>query len=165
MVRARQLTGDQRLIRLLQVPSTLYLKMRRHIDDLVHELQIVQVGEMQGVEVAPEVAATIDGVLANYAVPRDEIFDQVVAAAKRGQPLVDIEVVLPPAAAEAGARLLRLLEQVDAVAAAGLLLTLPAADEIRHLRRWAVTEMTRQINGEPPMAYDPNAPLPDIPVT
>jgi hypothetical protein len=140
-------------VRFIAVPAELYVRNQRHVDDLVHELRIVKVGQEQGQVVPHELAETIDAILDTYAAPRDAAFTQAAAALKRGEPTVDIEVKLPAEAADAAAEAVRLLEVADGLCGSGVLLTLPADQDIRRLRRWLSTELTRQLNGEEPTPY------------
>lgn len=151
------MTADHHVVRLRRVPPLLFVEHRRHLDDLVHELQIVQVGRMQGQEVAPALARALGEFLERYAVPRDALFKQARAAAVRGEPIVDLETTLPAEAAVTVDTMIELLEEADALARAGLVLTLPASDEISRFRRWAVSEIRRQAAGEPPIPYEPDA--------
>lgn len=147
------MTADHHVVHLLGVPPLLVVRHRRHVDDLVHELQIVQLGQRQGRDVAPALAGAIHAILEHYAVPHDGLFKQARDAAERGDPTADLEIPLPAEAADAADAMLRLLEEGDALARAGLVLTLPAPDDVRRFRRWATGEIRRQLAGDPPVPF------------
>ncbi len=147
-----------RTVRLLAVPTELYVRHQMHLDDLVHELRIVKVGQEQGSEVPGDLTETIAAILDAYVGPRDAAIAQATNALQRGDVTVDIEVDLPVDAADAAVEVVRLLEVADRLAAAGSLLTLPADEDIRQLRWWVSREVARQLEGEDPVPYDAAAP-------
>ena len=147
--------GYLRRVRLLGVPTELMMGNLRHLDDLVHELHIVQAGVQSGqAELGPRLAALMGEILEAYSPARDAVRDQAEAAQGQGRPVVDIEVDLPPEAATAVPRLVDLLEQADAMCREQQLLTMAAPPEVAEMRRWTADQVVAQVaRGEAPAPY------------
>jgi hypothetical protein len=135
-------------LRLRRLPTELFVRNRRHLDDLVHELHIVAVGRSSGAEVDPALTEAIDAILEEFAGPREAVFLAAREALLAGQEEIDVELSLPVAAVAEVRRALELLEQAENLSRRGLLLTLPAPRELWALRRWIEREVTRQAAGE-----------------
>ncbi|MDQ3756483.1 MAG: hypothetical protein M3394_01375 [Actinomycetota bacterium] len=117
----------QRTVHLSGVPPTLYMRLHLHLDDLLRELALLGMSHEYGL-----------------APCWDPAREQVLAAERAGQDLVDIELCLPTDAAE---RLSRLLEQSDSLCRAGLLLGVETPPDVRQFRDWLVEELARQLKG------------------
>jgi hypothetical protein len=135
-------------VRLFAVPVRLHLANLAHLRDLVHELRIVQAGRQTGGTVGAELGDVIDAVLGEYAGATDATEEQAEAALRAGAERFDIEIDLPPAAAEASRSLLGLLERADELCRGEQLLTLAAPPEIARLRRWMNDQIVAQLEGE-----------------
>lgn len=123
-----------RRVRLTGVPTTLYVQLHVHIDDLLREVTLMN---------------TIDGDhgygLAPYWHPA---LEQAQAAERAGREHVDIEFQVPADAAE---RLSALFAQADAFGRTGLLLTADMPAALRPLRDRLVDELSRQLqDGDEP---------------
>lgn len=142
-------------LRLLGVPAELYVRNRRHVDDLVHELHLVAAGRASGVEVHPALASSIDVILEEFSGPREAMFLAARGALLAGQDQLDVELTLPVAAVGEVRRVLELLEHAEQLCRTGVLLTLPAPPELWELRRWVEREIVRQAAGEGPHRFAP----------
>jgi N-acetylmuramoyl-L-alanine amidase CwlA len=121
---------EQRTVRLSAVPTTLYLRLHVHVDDVLRELAQLGVGDEYGLGPG-----------------WDRAWEQASAAQQAGREEVDIELCLPADAAE---QLAALFEQADALARAGMLL---AADSptLREFRDWLVDELSHRLrDGDEP---------------
>ncbi|HEX2038462.1 MAG TPA: hypothetical protein VHF47_01895 [Acidimicrobiales bacterium] len=116
---------DARFVRLAGVPTSLYVRLHAHVDDLLRELALLDVAEGYGL--GPE---------------WDRAREQAETAERAGREHVDLELRLP---ADAADRLGGLFEQADALARAGLLLTTEAPPELRELRDRLVAELSRRL--------------------
>ncbi len=141
-----------RVVRLLNLPVGLFVDVNLHLDQLLYELQIVRAGEAAGTaNVPPELRRVTREILDRYAGARATARAQATQAIEQGTDRVDIELLLPGAAADASEDLLALLEQADELCRAGQLLTVPASPQAAHLRRWISAELTAQLRlGRPP---------------
>lgn len=99
--------------------SELLLATLRHLEDLTHELRLIDSGARSGmVEVPPTLAATIHDIIVRYEVPQQETWRQTLDAERSGCDRLDLRLRLPPNAAEELWRLVELLENADELARA-----------------------------------------------
>lgn len=142
-------------VRLLDIPSTDFVRLHLHVDDLMRELEIIDVGHRAGVSRAPaELRDLLRRLLVHYAEAREAAWAQAEAAATDGHDALDMELVLPVEAADAAAELAELFEHADELSRAGTLLTMPTPPELLRLRRWTVAELGRQLQeGAAPSPY------------
>lgn len=115
---------EHRTVRLPAVPTALYLRLHVHVDDLLRELALLDVSQEYGL--GPGWGRALE---------------EAVAAQRAGREHVDIELCLPPDAAE---RLSALFAQADALARAGMLLAADSPD-LREFRDWMVAELSRML--------------------
>lgn len=144
-------------LRLVGLPTELYVRNRRLLDDLVHELKMVRAGQMTGLDVDPDLAGAIESILAAYAGPRDVAFKTARAAYEAGEPAIDLELEVPVDSVGPVKQIIGLLERAEELARRGVLLTVPAPPEIWRLRRWVTAELERQIAGQEPVPFDEDA--------
>lgn len=139
----------------LGVPTGTLLATLRHLEDLTHELRLIESGARSGmVEVPPTLAATIHDIIVRYEAPQQETWRQILDAERSGCDRLDLRLRLPPNAAEELCRLVELLENADELARAGVLMTMPATEEIAALRRWNCAEAERQlVDGAEPIPH------------
>lgn len=145
--------SDTVTLRLIELPSELYVRNRRLIDDLVHELQMIRAGAMTGLEVDPALSESLNSILAAYAGPRDAAFTKAKEALLAEKPTFDFEMDIEPSSVSAFHRVLNLLEEVEDLSRRGVLLTMPAPPEFWELRRWLVQEIERQVAGGEPAPF------------
>lgn len=136
------------------VPASVQLRNLRHIEELTHEMQLMEIGEADAVEPTPaRIVRLINGVMDAYGDARDATRRQAEEAIAAGCDLVDLEVELPAEAAENIAHLVALLEEADELCRKGGMLTLAADDEVAALRRWMKVEIAAQLAGADPTPY------------
>ena len=148
-------TATRRRVRLLRVPTELQVRNMRHLEDLVHELQILQAGADSGqAEVGAGLAALMGGILEAYSPARDAARQQAETARTEGRPVVDIEVELPAEAAAAAPHLVGLLDEADRMCQQLELLTMAAPPDVKELRRWISDQIVAQVaRGEAPTPF------------
>ena len=155
-------TGPTYLVRLPGVPTGLLLSAKAHIDNVVRELTLLRGGQASGGEpLAPAMAALVQTITGDIAEARAEIKRQAVAAADRGDTVVDLELRLSLSFADAGEGYLAALEQADRYARAAQLLTMAPPISHRTFRRWYVGALIDQLRaqaaGRPPAPPKPLA--------
>jgi hypothetical protein len=126
-----------------------FLRSQDHQDDLLRELKLIQLGdrfELTDGDVEPHISTLVAAILDRYDSVRTTTRAQALAARDSRQPLVDLQVPLTPGIAEALLEWIGLVEAADELCAGGRLLTLPATEEVRQLRRRYVDEVLRQID-------------------
>lgn len=144
-------------VRLLNVPTELVIRNRRHLDDLLHELQIMQAGVESGeAQPGPRLAALMVEILDAYSPARDLVREQAERAWAEGRQTIDIDLEVPPPMAGAAVRLVELLEQADRMCHELQLLTMAAPPEVAALRRWVGAQIVAQLDrGEEPDPFRP----------
>ena len=150
-------TALQRRVRLLNVPTDLQVRSMRHLDDLLHELHIMQAGVESGqIEPGPHLAELMSQILEAYSPAREAVWRQTETARAEGRERIDIEVELPVEAASAAPRLVDLLDEADHMCRTLELLTLAAPPEVAQLRRWVGEQIVAQVTrGEEPAPFRP----------
>ncbi|HVF74751.1 MAG TPA: hypothetical protein VM938_06855 [Acidimicrobiales bacterium] len=143
------------LVRLVGIPAADFVRLHLHVDDLMRELEIIDVGHRAGVASAPaELRDLMRRLLLHYAEAREAAWAQAEAATADGRATVDMELELPVEAADAAVKLTTLFEHADELSRAGILLTMPTPPELQELRRWTTTEVCRQLQeGATPCPY------------
>ena len=143
-------------ISLGDVPTSLLLAAKAHVDNLVREFTLAARGAESGVsgEVPPHLASLIQTVVNRFAEARQEIKRQAISAANQGLSHVHLELTLPPEAAQAGEEYLRALDEADSYCHAARLLTLETPPQHRVFRHWYVGQLVSQLRaaatGAPP---------------
>lgn len=136
-------------VRLAGVPTELFVTLQMHIDELLRELEIIEMGEAAGSSQAePRLRRIMRELLDLYVEERQAVRAQAEQATALGSPRVDMEVALPEEAVAHGEELLRLFEQADELARQGLLLTVPATEDLAAFRRWILAEVSAQIRSK-----------------
>jgi hypothetical protein len=139
-------TGGLHQVRLTGVPTSLFVALQMHIDELLRELEIIEMGQAGGSSrVEPRLRALMGELLDLYVEERQEVRVQADQAAALGSHRVDMDVALPADAVAHAEELLRLFEHADELSRQGLLLTVPAADDLVAFRRWILAEVSAQI--------------------
>ncbi len=143
-------------VRFLGVPVGLYLELQEQNDAVLRELELLAFtadhhGEL---DPSPELVDVIERSRRFFNVAREGFRREVMAAAERGVELVDLTGWSDPATIVPSADFVGLFEQAEDLAARGELLIGAAPAPVRHLRRWFVAEMSRQLlEGEPPARF------------
>ncbi len=162
-----------RPVRLIAAPLRLVKASEDHFDDLARELQMANLASMAGDEsagigpaaregrlVVSELSPLADYVKARMARMREPLRRAMWEAARRGDRLIDLDLLADagiPAVFEVFATL---LQEAEAAAERGSLLTGPPGPEVVAWRRWLRQEVEDQIAGKPPRA----CPFPVTPV-
>ncbi len=135
-------------VRLVGVPVQLFVRLQLHIDELLRELEIIEMGQAGGTSQGDaRLRALVRELLGLYVEERQAVRAQAEQAAAIGARRVDMEVALPPEAVGHGEELLRLFEEADELSRQGLLLTVPADEELAAFRRWIMAEVSAQVRG------------------
>jgi serine phosphatase RsbU (regulator of sigma subunit) len=149
-------TVTRHRVSLGEVPTSLLLAAKAHVDNLVRELTLAARGAESGMssEVPPPLAALIEAVVNRFAEARQEIKRQALEAASSGLAHVRLELDLPATAADAGHDYLEGLDRADSYCHAARLLTLETPAQHRVFRHWYVGELVAQLRaaaaGRPP---------------
>ncbi|WP_330345366.1 SpoIIE family protein phosphatase [Streptomyces longwoodensis] len=138
-------------VTLSDVPYALYGAAQQHGEGLLREVHLA--------------AADPGGKPGTGVPPRDLVVAQdashlvsacMTAAVERETPdsaTLSLRVAFPADAAPAVATLRRVLDEADALAQQGSLLTLPALPQIRAFRHWLLDQITGQLSGGPATAW------------
>jgi PAS domain S-box-containing protein len=144
-----QRSGTQVPVRLLQVPVGVARAARRHRNALLREARLAIIGERYALDVAPGDLITATA----FSEMLDAALDPVLAGSPPGQSVVTSSLSLAEDCPPDAAVLARVLDVLDADAAAGRLLTRPALPEIRLFRRWMLEQIAAQLQGQPPSPW------------
>ena len=137
--------AELRPVVLLNVPVSIYVALNLHVDQLLHELQTATGGHWGQAAVSQRLHRLITRSLESQTAARASAWIQAREAMAAGGARADIELSVPAAATTANRQLLELLEEADSLCAAGELLTLPMAPEVRELQRWVGEELSSQL--------------------
>jgi serine phosphatase RsbU (regulator of sigma subunit)/anti-sigma regulatory factor (Ser/Thr protein kinase) len=129
------------------VPTSLLLSAKAHVDNLVREFTLAARGAESKVsgQLPPHLASLIETVVTRFSEARQAIKRQALAAANQGLPHVRLELNLPASAADAGEEYLRALDQADSYCHAARLLTVESPPRHRLFRQWYVGELVAQL--------------------
>jgi serine phosphatase RsbU (regulator of sigma subunit)/anti-sigma regulatory factor (Ser/Thr protein kinase) len=139
VVRHRVWLGD--------VPTSLLLPAKAHVDNLVREFTLAARGAETQVsaELPAHLASLVEAVVTRFSEARQAIKRQALAAANQGLSHVRLELNLPASAAEAGEDYLRALDEADSYCHAARLLTVESPPQHRLFRQWYVGELVAQL--------------------
>jgi hypothetical protein len=122
-----------------------------HLDELIRELQLVEAGDAQP---SRELAGAIAGLLNEHAHARHMGRLTALQAAAEGRDVVDVDMTVPEAAADAVQELDRAVRAADDLCRSQQLLTLASPREVVLLREWMASQIARQIrHGEAPVPW------------
>ncbi|WP_078917139.1 ATP-binding protein [Streptomyces sp. NRRL S-813] len=143
---ARPPTGPTVPVLLADLPVVLYGAAQRHQEALLRECLLAGLAG-QRPHLPPADVRAAQGA--------QQGLDAGVAAAlgPEPEPVGTVRVALPCEAGPAVPLLRRVLEQADAAAADGRLLTRPALPEIRRVSDWLLDEVAAQLDGAPPTPW------------
>jgi hypothetical protein len=146
--------GGHQVVRLVGVPVAVYRKLEVHLDDVVRELQLIAVGDGQGLGTDSRLRDLALHIDAGLAGQRRDFADQVRVGFEAEQTHVDVTLTVGPHASYAVRMLRRFMLVADAHAEAGRLLTFPAGPDLLTLLDWIVVEVLGQTeNGAEPHPY------------
>lgn len=135
-----------RAVALCGIPTEAYVALHLHVEDLLREFEIIDLGHHSGAARVPrEVHEVTRRILEGYREQRQAAWEQAEAARRAGVDRLDIELSVPLEAADAAEELAALFDEADALAGRGVLLTVPLGPELTALRRWMTEELVRQV--------------------
>lgn len=135
----------------LNLPVGSYVALQRWADDVMHELELVAIGERATERpVDPRLNSVARRVLDQYGDVRRASVAQADAALESGRDRVDIEADLPPEAVESLREIAGVFAEANQLCHEGLLLNPPLSDEVDALRIWIVEELMAQLGGASP---------------
>jgi serine phosphatase RsbU (regulator of sigma subunit)/anti-sigma regulatory factor (Ser/Thr protein kinase) len=140
-------TAEERYTVVLgDVPTSLLLEAKAHIDNLVREFSLVAATwDGEPGETPAHLARLIATVVHGFADARVAIKRQALVASQRGEPRTRLTLHLPLSAADAGVAYLAALDEADEYARAVRLLTLETPPEHRLFRHWYVEALIDQL--------------------
>lgn len=150
-----------RPVRLIAVPLRLLKASEDHFDDLFRELQMANLALPRTPSPSPPpsagpgvaaLAPQAEQVRARLARMREPVRRAIWEAARRGDRLVDLNLLADAGMPGVFEAVQRLLSRAAVAARRGLLLTEAPAREVGEWRRWLRTELEQQISGKPPRA-------------
>lgn len=129
------------------VPTSLLLSAKSHVDNVVREFTLAARGAESNVsgQLPPHLASLIETVVTRFSEARQAIKRQALTAANQGLPHVRLELNLPASAADAGEEYLRALDEADSYCHAARLLTVESPPRHRLFRQWYVGELVAQL--------------------
>jgi anti-sigma regulatory factor (Ser/Thr protein kinase) len=137
---------ELRLVQLLHVPAAAFVALNLHVDQLLHELQLVAVtARWVEASVGDRLHRLLTRTLVSHVEVRASAWAQAEEAMASHRERVDIELGVPADAAHVSRELLELLDEADRLCETCELLTLPAPAQARDLRRWVDGELWGQL--------------------
>jgi serine phosphatase RsbU (regulator of sigma subunit) len=140
-----------------EVPTSLLVAAKRHVDNLVREFTLAATGDRSGTTapVPPHLAELIESVVHGFEHARLVMKRQATQAARAGATHAHLELELPPEVADGAESYLAALDEIDGYSRANRLLTLETPPQHRLFRRWYITELVTQLRAaqqgrEPP---------------
>jgi anti-sigma regulatory factor (Ser/Thr protein kinase) len=139
--------GDWRLVQLLDCPVELSLRQDQHLDELIRELQLVDVGTDPVVPPA-RLSQLMSDLLAAHAHARHTGRRAALQAKAAGDEVVTIQMPALAALADDVLALHAATQAADELCEARALLTLAAEPEVRLLRSWMTETIVDQVRAE-----------------
>ncbi len=142
-------------VRLLDVPVPLRFRSMEHGDGLLREMTLLTMSDATAARVPKRLVELAAEVTNGYGAFTAGPTEQLEQARARGlEFLPELEYRLPRQVGEFARELRSVLHEVDEFCRAGEhLLTLAAPPDIAAYRTWTLTEVERQIEGEPPVPW------------
>lgn len=148
-------------VRLLGYPLDAYLRSRVHLEELIREFQLVEIGRAEAAAEAeaerPVPARLLELIdqLTHQHSDRVEAIDAARSAAiARDLKTLDLEYDAPVVARQWLVQLLELLDECDNYCRSDdFLLTLATPPDLVAFRRWNIGEVIAQIDGAAPTPY------------
>jgi hypothetical protein len=140
-------------VSILGCPLGIFQQGRRHAEALLRELAIIVDGGGDNTELPKRFLDTIAVVRRRAGGLNTGAEKAIEEAIERGDEEIDFDVVLPAAIGRGASQFSALLDEIDQYCRAGDLLTLEAPSEVRAFQRWYLTEIERQLGGEPPTRW------------
>lgn len=143
-------------VTLAGMPVARFIALQEHFDGLVRELQLVAVGQGQGLATSARLADLALYVQLDIADERRILHEQVVVALEQDLPIVDVHIDLRSTGITGAWQMVEVFEAIDSASRDGFLLTGPADPDLVALLRWIATEVEAQVrDGRPPVRFAP----------
>jgi anti-sigma regulatory factor (Ser/Thr protein kinase) len=140
-----------RLVVVPQAPTALSLRIDQHIDEVVHELKLI---DSRPSSPSAELVRLITSLMSTPFARRTAV-QRAVEEAEAGATHVDVLLPMPRAAAPHVRGLLVAMRQADELCRSHELLTVPATPEMDLLREWFTDNMVAQLEDDAdPVGYD-----------
>lgn len=138
-------------VRLPRVPVRVWQRASAHQDAIKREFEIIM-ADLPKNSVPHQLADLMAEFDDRFGGVADPIWEDMYAAAERGDDEVTLVFEVPTAVADAAAQLLKMLDRVDAFCLEGEdLLSLTTPSDLVSFRRWFLGEFIRQVDkGLPP---------------
>jgi hypothetical protein len=141
-------------VRFLNAPIPLMLEANQHQQEIMREFALIQLSDDPAPQDIPsrllEMAERNRRDFATLSFRRSE---ELAEAIRNGEPNVDMEIDVPPAAGRAAREMRDILAEADEFCRSGTLLTLATPPAHVAFREWFLGEIVRQLDGEPPTPW------------
>lgn len=139
-------------VHFLNFPLDVYHRAQEHSDGLMREFSLIAGGD--GAAIPRRLLTLAEQLEHEYGDYTAGYEQQLDAAIARGDVAIDIQMTVPPQARDAALELDRMLAEADEYCRSGDLLSLVPPPELLAFRQWYISEIVRQIDGEPPTPWD-----------
>jgi anti-sigma regulatory factor (Ser/Thr protein kinase) len=150
------LSAEAGLVRFLRVPVSDYLRLQEQNDAVLRELELLAftADHDDSGDPSSELVEVIESARRFSNIGREGFRQEVMAAAERGESTIDLQRISEPGGVVPAADFVALFERAEELAGRGELLIGPADEGVYRLRRWFVSEMSRQLlEGQPPRPF------------
>jgi len=143
-------------IHIVGLPVALHAKSQMHGDELMREFRLLaEQMRQEGAEGLPhrlvELVSALEGQYSTFTEAQEDQIDAAIAA---GDECLDLMYQLPESVRGGVQALGAILDEVDVMCRDGhYLLTLATPTDLVAYRHWYLDEFTRQIDGQPPLAW------------
>jgi hypothetical protein len=141
-------------VRLVRVPVPLMARWGEHQQELVREFALIRLADQA---TKADIPARLLEVIERHQPAFNKLAvrtrGQFGRARERHEAYIDLELDLPPGAADAARELRALFDEADEFCRRGDLITLETPPEYVELRHWFLDEIVRQFDGESPIPF------------
>lgn len=140
-------------VRIRELPVALYAASRERHEGLLRELALVELDAVDADEAVRGLPDFAEDLRSRYGSLMGPVRERVEAAIARGGESLDLDYELPVELADSIDEYARRLDAADELCRRGALLTLEPSEEIVALRRWLLSEVSRQLRGGQPLSW------------
>jgi len=141
-------------VRFLDVPVPLVFRSNQHQQELVREFTLIQLSDDGAKQHVPlRLLEVVERDSREFSELSVRLWEELSEAMERGDPLVDMEIEIPPSARAAALEMLATLTEADEFCRRGDLLTLASPPDLVAFREWFLGEVVRQIDGSSPSPW------------
>jgi hypothetical protein len=137
-------------------PVDLGMRQAEHVAEMLREFELIVVSEVNpGTDqrIPRRLLDLVHMITSNYTEELNGPSQALDAAARAGQPSVDLHYPLVPETREVVGAYAAIMEEVDEFCRRGSLLTLATPPDLLPLRQWTVSEFLQQADGLPPTPW------------